>query len=116
MSLFLCFCFIVEFYSWNGLLGRYYKSIAFPSSRKLSDFLSTNSAVFPNSPSYHTCLNNLYQASTRVADYFAIMYIGYVKLPKSANYDLQLRIDSIGEVNITKSNTVELTGTNDIVA
>ena len=73
-----------------------------------------NSALFPNSPSKHVCLNTLYQSSVNAADNFAVMYFGHMKLPKSDNFELKMSINAFGELNITKSSTAKVVGANDI--
>ena len=80
----------------------------------MTDFRIINSAVFPDAPSHHICVNTIYHGSVGIADNFAAMYIGYMRLPTNDNYQLQLYMDAFGEVNITKSETVDVTGANDV--
>ena len=101
------------FYKWNGLLGKYFASITEASRRTIASFITSNSAVYPNSPTSYTCQPTIYKTKTYEDDYFALLFLGYLRLPKNANYQLELYINAYGEIVITKSSTEEITGTSD---
>ena len=80
----------------------------------MSTFYSSNSAKYPDDPTEFTCGPSLYEPSQDLADYYAMLFIGYMKPKTLGYYTFRMIGNEICELFLTKNNVEKSYGTADI--
>ncbi|XP_065064517.1 neogenin-like [Rhopilema esculentum] len=105
-------------YKWTGLIAQRYDSLQMGPYPYTISYIYNNNLNYPNNPTSFTCKSTLFDPSHDhdFGDYYALRYIGYIKVPSNGAYKLKLECDDICEFFITKNNVESSLGTSVFVS